>query len=44
MDAFRHAWLLSVVAAVTCAALALGHVPATRAVTTPRVAVVPLEV
>ena len=43
MDAFRHAWLLSVVAALTCAALALGHVPAARAVTTPRVAVVPLE-
>lgn len=43
MDAFRNAWLLSVVAALTCAALALGHVPATRAVTTPRVAVVPLE-
>jgi EmrB/QacA subfamily drug resistance transporter len=43
MDAFRHAWLLAAVAALTCAALALGHVPAARAVTTPRVTVVPLE-
>lgn len=43
LEAFRHAWLLSVVAALTCAALALGHRPVARAVTTPRVAVVPLE-
>ena len=44
MDAFRHAWLLSVVAAVTCAALAIGHVPGARSDTAPRVAAVPLEV
>jgi EmrB/QacA subfamily drug resistance transporter len=44
MVAFRHAWLLSVVAALACAALALGHVPAARATSARRVSVVPLEV
>jgi hypothetical protein len=44
MDAFRHAWLLSVTAAITCAVLALWHVPAERAVSAPHVSVVPLEV
>ena len=44
MGAFRHAWLVSVIAALTCAALAIGHVPAARPAKTPHVAVVPLEV